>query len=223
MATVYITKELEKQIERRIYRMRDREIELEVPNNEKTINVDASELLMQMAWRDHLHVFPQLPKDWLKKSAGQSFYVNFDMGEDGKYASRFAFDMGGLSNYYETPTAERWGAPRPECTKEWLESRLHLKGAQEILTQLTEKETRKTIHEKWEKVNNDIRVFLGKCKSLNEALRLWPSLQLYVPEEYIQRVNHKVERRKRETEIIETVDIEELTATAIAAKLAGAL
>ena len=98
---------------------------------------------------------------------------------------------------------------------------MHLTGTKEILEQLAEKEIRTTIQEKWDKVNKDIQAFLSKCKSLNEALRLWPALKVYVPEEYIDRVNHKVERRQRETEIIESVDIGELTAAAIAAKLSG--
>jgi hypothetical protein len=128
-----------------------------------------------------------------------------------------------MANYYEAPTSERWGAPRPQCTKAWLQSRLQLTGAQEILDRLAEKEIRTEIHERWGKVNSDIQVFLNKCKSLNEALRLWPALKMYVPEEYIERVETKVERRKRETEIVESVDIGELTAAAIAAKLSGAV
>jgi hypothetical protein len=220
MATVYITKELTKNIERRIYKMRDREVEIEVPDHEKNITADASELLMQMAWGDYKHVFPQLPKEWLKHNKTQDVNVAAAEDENGN-AEKYHFNIVGLQNYYEPPTADRWSAPRPTCTKAWLETKLHLTGAQDMMDQLAQKEIRNTIFAKWNKVNTDIQAFLDKCKSLNEALRLWPALKMYVPEEYIERVETKVERRKRETDIIETVDLEELTATAIAAKLSG--
>jgi hypothetical protein len=203
--------------------MRDKEIQIEAPNNDKMITMNASALLMQMAWGDYQHVFSQLPKDWLVHSNTQDIIVCTDINEQGEYQQKYVVNMGGLMDYYQPPTAQRWGAPRPECTKEWIETRLHLIGAQEILNQVAEKEIRTAITNKWEKVKNDIHAYLDKCKSLNEALRLWPALQLYVPEEYIERVNHKVERRKREADLVETVDLEGLTATAIAAKLAGAL
>lgn len=220
MATVYITMELQNRIHNRIVKMRDQEVHIEVPDNDKALVIDASELLMQMAWGDYKHVFPQLPKEWLKHSKTQDINVITKIDEAGN-ETKHCVSIAGLNNYYEIPTADRWGGPRPSCTRDWLQTKLHLTGTQDILDQLAEKETRMAINEKWDKVHTDIRAFLNKCKSLNEALRLWPALQMYVPPEYIDRVNHKVERRKRDTEILESIDIGELTAAAIAAKLSG--
>lgn len=220
MATVYITQELQNKIHNRIMKMRDQEVHIEVPDNDKALVMDATELLMQMAWGDYRHVFAQLPKEWLKHSKTQDFNVITNVDHEGT-ENKYCVSIAGLTNYYEIPTSDRWSAPRPSCTKQWLETRLHLVGTQDILDQLAQKETRTAIHEKWQKVDNDIKAFLNKCKSLNEALRLWPALKMYVPTEYIERVEYKVERRKRETEILESVDIGELTAAAIAAKLSG--
>lgn len=220
MATVYITRELENKVHNRIVKMRDQEIHIEVPDNDKAINVDASALLMHMAWGDHHHVFHQLPKDWLKHSKTADFNVITNVDEAGN-ETKFVLNVIGLNDYYEIPTSDRWGAPRPTCTLQWLQANTHLTGTQEFLDQIAQKEIRKTIHEKWDKVDSDIRLFLSKCKSLNEALRLWPALKMYVPQEYIDRVETKVERRKREAELSEVVNLEELTATAIAAKLSG--
>jgi hypothetical protein len=63
--------------------------------------------------------------------------------------------------------------------------------------------------------------FLGKCKSLNEALKLWPGVKMYIPREYIERVERKVERKVREKEILEDTPVDTLTAAAIAARLSG--
>lgn len=220
MATVYITKELETKIHNRIVKMRDQEVHIEVPDNEKALVVDATELLMQMAWGDYKSVFPQLPKEWLKHSKTQDLYVITEVDAEDR-ETKYCVSIAGLTGYYEIPTSDRWSAPRPSCTKQWLETRLHLVGAQDILDQLAQKEIRTTIQDKWNKIDSDIKAFLNKCKSLNEALRLWPALKMYVPQEYIERVEYKVERRKRDTEILESVDIGELTAAAIAAKLSG--
>lgn len=220
MATVYLTQELQNKIHNRIVKMRDQEVHIEVPDNDKAIVVDATELLMQMAWGDYKNVFPQLPKDWLKHSKTQDFNVITEVDVEGR-ETKYCVSIAGLTNYYEIPTSDRWSAPRPTCTKQWLESNLHLVGTQDILDQLEQKEIRTAIQDKWNKIDSDIKSFLNKCKSLNEALRLWPALKMYVPQEYIDRVNHKVERRQRETEILESVDIGELTAAAIAAKLSG--
>jgi hypothetical protein len=220
MATVYITKELENRVHNKIVKMRDQEVQIEVPSHDKSITVDASELLMQMAWGDYKNVFPQLPKEWLKHSKSQD--INVVTGVDDKNNEmKYCINVTGLSMYYEIPTVDRWSGPRPSCSKQWLETRMHLTGTQDILDKLAEKEICTTIHAKWGKVDADIKLFLSKCKSLNEALRLWPALKMYVPHEYIERVETKVERRRRDTEITEVVNLEELTATAIAAKLSG--
>lgn len=223
MTTVYITNELKTRVRNLIMKMRDNEVEAEAPTCDKDINIDASELVMQMAWGDHLHVFPQLPKDWLRRSSNETICVNFDLKENGEYENKYSFHLVGLKDFYQIPTKDHWSAPRPECSKEWLESRLHLAGAQQILNKFAEKEISTTIHKKWEKVSEDIATYLDKCKSLNEALRLWPQLQLYIPKEYIDRVNTKVERRRRADDVVSNIDMEGLTATAIAAKLSGSL
>jgi hypothetical protein len=40
-------------------------------------------------------------------------------------------------------------------------------------------------------VNNQVEMFLRSCKSLNDALKKYPDIALYVPRHYIDRVNHK--------------------------------
>lgn len=222
MATVYITRELISQVKRRVDKMRDNEIHQTVPENENRIEVDSSQLLMEMAWGEYLPTFSLLPEAWLVKDKTPCFNL-MAPNEAGDQEKLFSFDFVNQMSYYAPPTAERWSAPRPSCTKEWLEAHTHLQGCNEVLERLGQKEVRRDITQRWGKVASDIELFLGKCKSLNEGLRLWPALKMYVPDEYIERVETKVERRKRVADLVETVNIEELTAAAIAAKLSGAV
>jgi hypothetical protein len=78
------------------------------------------------------------------------------------------------------------------------------------------------IDARWQKVETDIVEFLRKCKSLNEAVKLFPNVTMYLHYEDMERLNLKVERPSQRKSIIEEVDVEGITAAAIAAKLAAA-
>jgi hypothetical protein len=57
---------------------------------------------------------------------------------------------------------------------------------------------------------------------LNEALKLWPALALYIADEYIARVNNSPKREKmasKAEEIMASISIDQLTAAAVASKL----
>jgi len=220
MATVYITQQLTKDIHRVISRMQDNEVAETVPDHGKSITVNATEMLNHLAWGDHHHLMAQLPKDWLRQPGSADVNVILGVTEEGK-PNKHCVSYAQLNGYFERPCNDRWGAPRPEATKQWFEQHMQFTGAAETLEKIKQLDTRDEINAKWAKTYGDISKFLSKCKSLNEALKLWPGLQLYVPSQYIERVNTKVERKARETEIIATVDLEELTANAIAAKLSG--
>jgi hypothetical protein len=75
---------------------------------------------------------------------------------------------------------------------------------------------------RWEKIKTDIDEFLDKCKSLNEAVKLFPGVRMYIHSEDIERLERKLERPTQRAKIVEDVDTEGLTAAAIAAKLAAA-
>ena len=94
-------------------------------------------------------------------------------------------------------------------------------GAKEILAKAEQGAELEQISNKWNKTEEQVMLFLGKCKSLNEAIKLWPQVALYIDEEDMERFNRKVERKARE-DVLEGIDTDELTAHAIAAKLAGA-
>jgi hypothetical protein len=76
---------------------------------------------------------------------------------------------------------------------------------------------------KWDKVEKDILEFLGKCKTLNEAVRLFPGVRMYVQRDDLERLDRKVERFSERKKIVEEMATDELTAAAIAARLAGAV
>lgn len=78
---------------------------------------------------------------------------------------------------------------------------------------------------KWEKVNTDVSAFLEKCKSLNEALKLWPHIALYIPIPYINKVNEKkgrLDRADRDNDpaaMLKSMDVESLVTAAVTARM----
>jgi hypothetical protein len=79
---------------------------------------------------------------------------------------------------------------------------------------------------RWKKVMESVTTFLNKCKSLNEALKLWPDLRVYIPSEFLQRVDKKPEKRdpaqSLAAEMLNTIDVNEVQAAAVIARLSGA-
>jgi hypothetical protein len=75
---------------------------------------------------------------------------------------------------------------------------------------------------KWSEIKEQVIKFLKSAKSLNEALKLWPALALYISDSYIQRVNDKVSRGgnvSKAAEILAQIQTDNLTAAAVSAKL----
>ena len=78
---------------------------------------------------------------------------------------------------------------------------------------------------RWDKVRMDVLRFLENCKSLNEALKLWPDIRIYIPKQYIERVEKKAERTVSNTsalDILKGIDTDGAVAAAIGARLASA-
>lgn len=87
------------------------------------------------------------------------------------------------------------------------------------------REHQKEVSERWDGIHRSVERFLDQCKSLNEALKLMPELAHYVPPHYIDKVNEKVTREKRDKDeaqnAAQAVDRDALIAGVVAARLAG--
>lgn len=219
MATVYITQELSGRVSDVIKRMRDADITTQNAEVGRPIELDTSEFLTKAMWGNYLHLKDQLPQEWLSINSGPNMTIIMPADEDGKQVKHMIqFRNQKVPN---RPNNDRWSEPKIECTKAFLDANVDMTGVLNILAYIDRMDLNEEIKAKWRKVEQDVLLFLGKCKSLNEALKLWPGVKLYIPSEYIRRVEHKVERKVREKEIKESIATDELTAAAIAARLAG--
>lgn len=222
MATVYITKELLSRVKTVVHRMRNAEVASECPTIERRISTDCAALLNAAQWFGHEELLGKMPRDWLRSDSTPDLKVLYAVPGEEDRSVLVAFEK--QTGFYYHPTKSGWGSgDRSECKLSWLEMNVDkYAGAQEIIDIVHEKQRGLEIFNKWAKVYNDVAEFLNKCKSLNEALKLLPSVKMYIDEDDIERVERKVTRTKREDVI--TVDIAEtITAAAVVARLTGAV
>lgn len=81
------------------------------------------------------------------------------------------------------------------------------------------------IQDRWDDAGNKVVAFLRECKSLNEAIKLWPDLKIYIDPIDINRMEVKHEKSTRVSKAAETLaglDTEQLLGTAVIARLSGA-
>jgi hypothetical protein len=222
MATVGITKELINRVKTQINIMRRSERANDLPDIDKNYSVDASKLYNIGCWgAQHFHLLDLIPKDWLTKSPDASITVTgwTDDGVSLKASVRF----NNMTSAYQRPRDNYYNRQDSELTLDELRAfPEETLGRAELLQRWDDAVIEKAIDARWAKVETDIIEFLNKCKSLNEAVKLFPGVRMYIHREDIERLERKLERPAQRAKIVEDVDTEGLTAAAIAAKLAAA-
>lgn len=222
MATVYITKELITRVQSVIDNMRMAERASDLPNIDKKIQVDASQLYNIGCWdAEHVHLKDLIPKDWIQEVTEADVAVRgtLEDGSEIKTSVRFT----GLTKAYARPSKDYWNRSTSELTIDQLHALPEdMPGRSELLARWDDAVLEFALNARWAKVKDDISEFLKKCKSLNEAVKLFPGVRMYIDREDIERLDRKVERATQRKLIVESYDTEGLTAAAIAAKLAQA-
>lgn len=222
MATVNITKEFKERVEQRIRGMHRKELEAELPNLNKTHQVDASYLYHYGCWgKDHMHLVHEIPKDWLGKISDANVSIRGTIDGDKKTSCSIRFS--GM-NAYTRPKDSYYSKSDSDIAYDDLVAMPDtVLGRAEALAAWEENKQVVAIKAKWDKVERDILEFLGKCKTLNEAVRLFPGVRMYVHRDDLERLDRKVERFSERKKIVQEMATDELTAAAIAAKLMGAI
>lgn len=222
MATVGITKELINRVKTKINGMRKAERANDLPDIDKNYSIDASKIYNIGCWgADHVHLLESIPKDWLTKSPEANVTIHgwTDEAIQLKTSVRFT----GMTFAYQRPRDNYYNRADSELSLDQVRAfPEETPGRAELLQRWDDAVIEKAIDARWAKVEADITEFLGKCKTLNEAVKLFPGVRMYIHYEDIQRLERKLERPTQRAKIVEDMDTEGLTAAAIAAKLAAA-
>ena len=179
-------------------------------NVEQTFKLPSSHpVIPKITWGEHLALKNLMPREWLTTLSHYGGEVTLRLNVDDTPIN--------VRVQGEAPTvpprcdgAHRFSVSSDICP--------------EIKSFLDLKIREKQFIEKWDRIKRDIRAFLDSAKSLNAALKAWPGLRAFIPDEYLERVEAKVER-KASVEAMEKklaeIDRDTATAAATAAILAA--
>lgn len=235
MALVRISKQLIQEVEGRINQLRSAEInEFPRPASEvpPTPGVNPEPLATHILWGEHLHLKSLMPSDWVKKAIRPQFNTLYTH-DDGHNERTAAVSFEGSNVPVPPGSTTGWNGSVEVKVPYFMveeavadeQSPFHAVATRIMAVVEYEKRSRK-VTKAWTERQQQIVMFLNKCKSLNEAIKLWPEIKLYVPKSYIDTVETPVIRPQnvvRKEKALENVDTEGLTAAAIAARLAGVM
>jgi len=222
MATVGVTKELRDRVSAVIRNMESREIKSDVPHYEKRYDIDATYLYHYGCWgKEYMHLVNEMPHEWLT-SVNEAPITVVGRLDDG---TRLSTGVGFTGmKAFRRPADGYYNKGNSEINLEDLRAMPEVvAGRAELLQRWDEEIQVSQIKERWKKIRNDIDEFLEKCKTLNEAVKLFPGVRLYIHADDLERLDRKVERMSQRKKIVESMATDELTAAAIASKLMGAV
>lgn len=173
---------------------------------------------LDQLWGQHLHLRDQIPERWFRKFDNVDVHFNFNWNGDpaalrnyntyiriNAKGIMFPPDIHGSDVYLGfTPDAEL----PPELAKV-----VHFS------------HQKKQIEKRWDDVRSKVCGFLETCKSLNEAIKLWPDLRMYIPSDYLERLDKKPERStstSKALDVLATINTDEIAAAAVIARMSGA-
>jgi hypothetical protein len=170
---------------------------------------------MQLIWQGAVDIADKVPRTWLRHRESIGVEVTLTRENGTTFTNTFSLaltretgvppDTGGYGNYTKL-------SPEQACAPELAEYLAGVLASDEI-------------SQRWEKIRLQVLNFLDECKSLNEALKLWPAVSMYVPKDYLDRVAEKVEAKPKESraaDALKNLDTNLAVSSAVIARMSGA-
>lgn len=188
MAYVKVTEKLKDDIRICIQRMADKQVKLLGEDNlpydeQKAVAADVE----AFAWIAAPHLKEQMPADWTRKA--KEFFVEL-RNNTGTTLVKVE-----LSDEDAITIPPNFKTGRYTWDKVELPAEFHSEQTQEAHRNIVarKEEAAKTTN-RFADIQNQVLSFLSAHKSLNAAVKELPEIQMYVPQEYMKRVNRKIER-----------------------------
>ena len=204
MAYVAISFDLRDNVRRNIEAMRRRELHAAAPK-EKTESIRSHQITpqhLELVWGEHLHLKNVITQKWYRRVQNVYLKAERKVGDTDFCAALT----------YEFPDT----IPAPPGSEHYIRKDVgeEFPGMKELLDAAV---VRGEIEERWTKVQSQVTTFIANCKSLNEALKLWPDVKLYIPQNYLDRVEQKTHKPKesRAAEVLKQIDTDIATASVV--------
>lgn len=213
MAYVSISQELINEVSNKLGRMRSAELSAMPDTDKFGIELLAApggkDYVDSLVWGPLLDIKSRLDAENLTTN----LTVHFQLGKGSVNLPSYLIPRRSTNSYYMDVKASMETAPE--------ELRALLRRFEETFTQ------REECAQRWKTVEKQVKDFLNKCKSLNEALKLWPDVRRYVDTRFLERVEKKVERSASAgsdaAEALKAIDMDTVQASTVLARMAGAV
>ena len=170
--------------------------------------------VIKAAWHEAPDLVDKLPDSWCKFES--SIRVKFDSGDDWNNV-RKDLEVADTDKIKLPPTYNKWNDVKlnsatwsPTITS-WL-AEIHAQEAKD-----------NEVKDMFNGISDQLTSFLGKHASLNTAIKEMPELKLYVPDEYIARLEQKsAPRTQTQTQsVVEDldIDVDNITRLAVAHRM----
>jgi hypothetical protein len=148
-----------------------------------------------------------LPRDWFNRRDHFKAYVLYTRS-DGR-TDELSVKLKSSAHEFIYPQNMKWWSTYLNIT-DWPEAA--------AIKQYAEESSR--LHTKWAKINDQVLTFLMTYPTLNQAVKVWEGVRLYIPQSYLDRLDERAVRAKcDDTPEMPKIDIHELTAAAVGARL----
>jgi hypothetical protein len=204
MAYVAISGELIERVKSKTQEMSKKELKTigDCPNT--GFSADAK-FIEDITWKENVHLKSILPDEFTQQLRELSVLFKLD-GKQQRTDLQF-LNIGNFPPKMVTyiPFEPDWDAPELSTLREWFI-------------------TKTEIQHRWKETEEKIVNFLRSCKSLNEAVKLWPDVALYVMESDIERMGVKREKVKesKALEALKELDTDSLVSNVVIARMSGA-
>ncbi len=214
MAYVAVSQSLRDAVRGLIDSKREKETRLiPKPNASAQVRGDDPDYL-QAVWKEHMSLMPMLPRAWLGEVDSGAMRASHDHTlPNGEVISmRSTVSLSFSPRMYVPPKHSVYSV------------HIEVSPDHPLMVDVVayDKQVR-DINDRWQKVEADVLRFLDGCKSLNEALKLWPDIRIYVPTQYLHKAEEKTAKAKaaesKAMEILKEIDVDHAVSSAVMVRM----
>lgn len=214
MAYVAISQGLREDVRRKINSLKAVELGTVPPSEDKQHVSFITDDHLKLVWGPYYHLMPTTPPEWAKSIQTVRLQSTKAFSfEDGFVEVKASRTLEFNPEISAPPNADRYGFSVTVSNEDPDMAALLEAGMQ-----------RHAVKRKWDKIERQVTSFLVSCKSLNEGLKLWPDLRIYIPQSYLDRVELKVAREKSSAaaDALKNVDTDLAVSSAVTARFMSA-
>lgn len=217
MATVRISSELHSAVRSNINAMCNAQVERDVGNQPGDIAIDPYDpRILQVIFGEQWRKMVECPSDWFypRNDIGSRITVKNEQGADVR-TCRPNFISSKPNAPFRLPAGRSYptvAISTPEDFERWPEAAKH----RDYWL------ARRAIEDEWLKVDKQVRSFLSQFATLNQAVKAWEGVRLYIPQNFLDRLDAKAARTKSEIKAelaVASIDVSKLTTMAVGARL----